>query len=165
MTAYATFDSPVGPLVVTSDGDAVTGLSLPENGTAAPTAPDWVRDESLPVLQAAAAQLAEYFAGSRKEFSLPLAPKGTDFQRRAWEQLQRIPYGATISYGEQARRLGNPSAMRAVGQANGRNPIAIIIPCHRVIGANGTLTGFGGGLCMKETLLRLEGSHAAQTPS
>ena len=98
-------------------------------------------------------ELDEYFAGQRTEFTLPLAPSGTDFQQSAWKVLCGIPFGETISYGEQARRLGNPNAVRAVGGANGRNPIGIIVPCHRVIGADGSLTGFGGGMDVKRTLL------------
>jgi methylated-DNA-[protein]-cysteine S-methyltransferase len=101
-------------------------------------------------------QLREYFAGRRAEFDLPLAPEGTEFQRTVWRNLQDIPYGETISYGELAKRVGNPKASRAVGAANGQNPIPIVIPCHRVIGANGKLTGFGGGLPTKEALLALE---------
>ncbi len=101
-------------------------------------------------------QLREYFAGKRADFDLPLAPEGTEFQRSVWRNLQDIPYGETISYGELAKRVGNPKASRAVGAANGQNPIPIVIPCHRVIGANGKLTGFGGGLPTKEALLALE---------
>ncbi len=103
-------------------------------------------------------QLAEYFRGERRKFDLKLAPEGTPFQLAAWRQLRRIPYGKTISYGEQARRMGNPKAARAVGAANGENPISIIVPCHRVIGADGWLTGFGGGLGKKKRLLDLEGA-------
>ncbi len=103
-------------------------------------------------------QLAEYFRGERRKFDLKLAPEGTPFQLAAWRQLRRIPYGKTISYGEQARRMGNPKAARAVGAANGENPISIIVPCHRVIGADGRLMGFGGGLGKKKRLLDLEGA-------
>lgn len=103
-------------------------------------------------------QLKEFFAGERREFDLPLAPKGTEFRRRVWAQLLKIPFGETMSYGQLARRIGNPAACRAVGAANGANPIALIIPCHRVIGANGTLTGYGGGLDLKEKLLAWERS-------
>ena len=103
-------------------------------------------------------QLAEYFRGERKKFDLKLVPEGTSFQLAAWRQLRRIPYGKTISYGEQAKRMGNPKAARAVGAANGENPISIIVPCHRVIGADGRLTGFGGGLGKKKLLLDLEGA-------
>ncbi|HZF11429.1 MAG TPA: methylated-DNA--[protein]-cysteine S-methyltransferase [Thermoanaerobaculia bacterium] len=103
------------------------------------------------------AQLAEYFAKQRKDFDLPLAPRGTEFQRRVWEELSRIPYGATLSYAELAHRVGRPGAARAVGRANGTNPIPVIIPCHRVIGADGSLTGYGGGMPLKKALLILEG--------
>jgi methylated-DNA-[protein]-cysteine S-methyltransferase len=108
-------------------------------------------------------QLSEYFAGERKEFDFPLAPEGTEFQRAVWKRLQEIPYGQTISYGELARRVGNPKASRAVGAANGKNPIPIVIPCHRVIGADGKLTGFGGGLPIKEALLAIERSSSYRT--
>jgi methylated-DNA-[protein]-cysteine S-methyltransferase len=103
-------------------------------------------------------ELAAYFAGRRKKFTLPLAPRGTTFQRRVWDELRRIPYGRTISYGELAVRIGNPAATRAVARANATNPIAVVVPCHRVIGADGTLTGYGGGLDRKRRLLELEGA-------
>jgi methylated-DNA-[protein]-cysteine S-methyltransferase len=106
-------------------------------------------------------QLREYFAGQRTRFDLPLHPAGTAFQRDVWSELQRIPYGETISYGELARRVGHPAAARAVGAANGANPIPIVIPCHRVIGANGKLTGFGGGIPVKQKLLALESRQGA----
>lgn len=113
-------------------------------------------DSSTPLLQRAGSQLSEYFQGKRKEFDLPLAPVGTDFQRRVWDALLTIPYGKTRSYGEIAAQIGQPKASRAVGGANNRNPIMIVIPCHRVIGANGSLTGYGGGLDVKQYLLELE---------
>lgn len=143
-------DTPVGPLHLTATGDALTGLrfgSGPEDGA---------RDPDHPVLAKVATELAEYFAGRLRTFTVPLAPKGTAFQLSVWEQLTLIPYGTTVSYGELARRLGSPAASRAVGLANGRNPIAIVVPCHRVIGADGSLTGFGGGMAAKRTLLDLE---------
>ena len=114
------------------------------------------------LLDLAEVQLREYFDGQRRDFELPLAPQGTDFQRTVWQELARIPYGATISYAQLAQRVGNASAMRAVGAANGRNPLPIVLPCHRVIGADGALTGFGGGLPTKEFLLRLEGALPAE---
>jgi len=117
---------------------------------------DWVRDDDERVLAEARRQLDTYFAGNLSAFDLPLDPAGTPFQVQVWQQLTRIPYGQTISYGELARRIENPSASRAVGLANGRNPIAVIVPCHRVIGADGSLTGFGGGLDRKRALLSLE---------
>lgn len=109
------------------------------------------------VIAATRSQLAEYFAGIRKTFDLPLRPIGTAFQQAVWDELRNIPFGITISYGELARRINNPAAVRAVGAANGRNPLPIVVPCHRVIGSNGSLTGFGGGLPIKEFLLTLEG--------
>jgi methylated-DNA-[protein]-cysteine S-methyltransferase len=160
MTLYTHMDSPVGPLLLAADDD---GLLLIEFGT--PRHPvargtDW-REGSNVVLEQTRAQLTEYFEGSRREFDLPLSPRGTAFQRDVWLALQAIPYGETISYAELARRLGKPSAMRAVGAANGRNPLPIVVPCHRVIGADGSLTGFGGGLPTKQYLLTLEGALPA----
>lgn len=112
--------------------------------------------ESHPILRATADQLGEYFAGERRSFALPLDPQGSPFQQQVWLGLREIPYGETLSYGALAAKLGKPSAARAVGLANGRNPLSIVVPCHRVIGAGGKLTGFAGGLTAKETLLRLE---------
>lgn len=146
-----TIDSPIGKLLLTSDGKAITGLYMEPH-------PRGIPMETDSVLEEAARQLENYFKGEVKDFDLPLSPSGTDFQRKVWEQLRRIPYGTTISYGELAKRIGNPDASRAVGLANGKNPIAVIIPCHRVIGANGSLVGFGGGLDRKKTLLELEGA-------
>jgi O-6-methylguanine DNA methyltransferase len=114
---------------------------------------------------AVASELADYFAGRRRDFTLTLDPPGTPFQRDVWGELARIPYGATVSYGELARRVGRPAASRAVGAANGANPIPIVLPCHRVIGANGSLTGYGGGLPIKRALLALEGALPAETAS
>jgi methylated-DNA-[protein]-cysteine S-methyltransferase len=112
-----------------------------------------------PLIKKAASQLAEYFDGKRKTFNLPLAPEGTEFQQKVWQALQAIPFGETRSYGEIAAQIGRPKASRAVGMANNRNPIVIIIPCHRVIGSDGSLTGYGGGLKVKEFLLKLERGH------
>ncbi|MDX6212382.1 MAG: methylated-DNA-[protein]-cysteine S-methyltransferase [Frankiales bacterium] len=151
MTTYTTtIDSPVGPLVLTSDGEALTRLLFD-----APVDPSWSTD-SCPVLERAVAQLAEYFAGERTTFDLPLEPAGTPFQQTTWLALREIPYAQTINYGQLALRVGNARASRAVGLANGRNPISIVVPCHRVIGANGSLTGYGGGLDRKRLLLDLE---------
>lgn len=141
--------SPVGPLTLTQEDQALTGLHFgehPQQGAEGPT----------PLLEEAARQLEEYFAGQRKEFSLPLAPKGTEFQLRVWQALLQIPYGETRSYGELAAMVGNPKACRAVGGANHRNPLSILIPCHRVVGTGGSLTGYAGGLSVKEFLLKLE---------
>jgi methylated-DNA-[protein]-cysteine S-methyltransferase len=151
---YTTMDSPIGELLLLGDGEALRGLYMQEGRTAVAVRRDWERsDEPFDEVRT---QLAEYFEGRRTTFDLPLVMAGNDFERRAWRALQEIPYGETISYGEQARRIGAPSAARAVGTANGRNPISIVVPCHRVIGANGSLTGYGGGLERKRTLLDLE---------
>jgi methylated-DNA-[protein]-cysteine S-methyltransferase len=158
---YDFLDSPIGPLVVVCDEDALTELLLPKNGKPQHIAPEWQRSPAH--LREARAQLAAYFAGKLLTFDVPLAPRGTEFQRSVWDELLRIPYGDTASYIELARRIGNPSAMRAVGAANGANPIAIIVPCHRVIGADGTLTGYGGGLPAKRWLLDHE-RHYAPAP-
>jgi methylated-DNA-[protein]-cysteine S-methyltransferase len=167
-TYYTTAPSPIGPLLLTSDGTALTGLYMSVPGSAAggadplsawdlgDAARAWVADERVPPFEAARAQLAAYFAGRLTAFDLPLALHGTEFQRRVWQALQTIPYGTTTTYGQLARQLGMPNGSRAVGLANGRNPIAIIVPCHRVIGADGTLTGYGGGLPRKAALLDFE---------
>ena len=152
---YTYLDTPIGTLLIAGDGEAVKRIEFPKNGKARQPDEDWTESSRGPVGQAAK-QLREYFAGKRDDFDLPLAPEGTEFQRTVWRNLQDIPYGETISYGELAKRVGNPKASRAVGAANGQNPIPIVIPCHRVIGANGKLTGFGGGLPTKEALLALE---------
>jgi len=157
--------SPVGELTLAADGESLTHLLFEAHrGGTSPEverARAGVRDDEVPVLRATAAQLAEYFAGTRREFDLPLAPRGTAFQLAVWQQLQIVPYGGTLSYGDIARRLGlPPGASRAVGLANGSNPISIIIPCHRVIGADGSLTGYGGGLPRKRLLLDLESGVA-----
>ena len=149
-------DSPVGPLMLAADEAGLRHIEFRDNRHPADRS-DWHGGDSE-VLQAAEAQLGEYFAGQRRVFDLPLAPRGTDFQLCVWRALAQIPYGETISYAQLAQRLGNPNGTRAVGAANGRNPLPIVLPCHRVIGADGGLTGFGGGLPTKELLLRLEGA-------
>jgi methylated-DNA-[protein]-cysteine S-methyltransferase len=155
---YSRYPSPVGELVLTSDGATLTGLFLPlRDGSAAPLpGSGWRRDDGP--FREVLVQLRAYFAGERTAFEVPLRMAGTSFQRRAWEALLTIPFGSTISYAEQARRIGRPGAARAVGAANGCNPIPIIVPCHRVIGSSGTLTGYGGGLPMKEWLIEHEAS-------
>jgi len=156
-TNTATVDSPVGPLLLTSDGTALTRLLF-----AAEPDPSWSA-KACPVLDRAATQLDEYFSGRRTAFDLPLEPAGTPFQLVVWLALREIPYAETVSYGRLATRVGNPRASRAVGLANGRNPISIVVPCHRVIGADGSLTGYGGGLDRKRTLLDLERRTAHAT--
>jgi len=158
MTTYYTLhDSPTGELLLMSDGKALTDLHMTAGKYVPATANDWLRDDALPVFELARRELDAYFAGELRRFTVPLAPRGTDFQRRVWKALTEIPFGQTRSYGQQAAMIGQPSAVRAVGSANGKNPIGIIVPCHRVIGANGTLTGYAGGLHNKELLLKLEG--------
>lgn len=152
------FDSPVGRLLLAGDGERLIQVCFQCGPRPQRPADGWM-DDGAP-FRAAIRQLGEYFAGERRRFELPLAPRGTDFQRRVWRALTEIPYGGTISYGELARRIGNPSASRAVGLANGANPLPIVVPCHRVIGADGSLTGFGGGLPIKRRLLALEGAGA-----
>lgn len=154
MTFYTTLPSPVGELLLTGDGTALSGLYLPSHAGAPREEPTWVRDDSA--FRLAVAQLGAYFAGELTDFDLPLAPRGTPFQLRVWRALRDIPYGRTESYGQLATRIGNPKACRAVGLANGRNPISVIVPCHRVIGSGGDLTGYGGGLERKRQLLALE---------
>lgn len=148
----ALHDSPIGPLTLHSDGAAITGVEFDDPKYPLPPSP---RGEDG-VLKQARRELDLYFAGKLKAFSVPLAPRGTPFQQRVWEALRTIPYGVTRSYGEQAVAIGSPKAFRAVGLANGKNPISIIVPCHRVIGANGDLTGFGGGMARKHYLLQHE---------
>jgi methylated-DNA-[protein]-cysteine S-methyltransferase len=148
----AIYESPIGPLTLASNGAALTQLEFEHPR---PPLPEQPRGED-DVLRATRHQLDLYFAGKLKAFDLPLAPKGTPFQQKVWAALLTIPYGATRSYAQQAVAIGQPTATRAVGLANGRNPIAVIVPCHRVIGANGALTGFGGGIERKQTLLDLE---------
>lgn len=154
MKYYTLLSSPVGQLLLAGTTDALERIHFMRGRTALTPDPKWI--ENGTVFQDAARQLAEYFACERTEFSLPVKPAGTPFQLTVWSELRRIPYGQTISYGKLARRIGQPTASRAVGLANGANPIPIVIPCHRVIGANGKLTGFGGGIDVKEKLLALE---------
>lgn len=151
MTATAVLDSPVGPLRVECAEDAVTRIAF-----APGAAPAGAEDH--PLLRAAAEQLRAYFAGELERFELPLRPAGTDFQRAVWERLAAIPYGTTTTYGALAEELGGHGVCRAVGRANGANPVVIVLPCHRVIGSDGSLTGFGGGLDAKRWLLRHEGA-------
>ncbi len=156
---FTEMETPIGMLRLRGTEHGLTGIYMEKHrhGPEAVEERGWVRDDAL--FAEARAQLVDYFAGHRKTFDLAIDRDsfgGTPFQRRVWSELEKIPYGVTISYGELARRIGNPNAVRAVGLANGRNPISIIVPCHRVIGANGTLTGYGGGLERKRWLLEFE---------
>jgi methylated-DNA-[protein]-cysteine S-methyltransferase len=148
-------ESPIGRLVLECDGDVLIGIWLPNERRHARND----ADDMPPVLKETASQLDAYFAGERTDFDVRMELDGTDFQREVWSELRRIPYGETISYGELARRVGRPSAPRAVGQANGRNPIPVIVPCHRVLASNG-IGGYGGGLKVKRQLLGVEGVTA-----
>lgn len=155
MTIYYHYlETPIGRLLLAGDGAALTLLGFPSGSMARRHEPGWQQDAAP--FREVSAQLAQYFAGQRQGFDLPLAPQGTPFQQQVWATLQEIPFGQTWSYGQLAARIGKPMASRAVGAANGLNPIPVIIPCHRVIGANGKLTGFGGGLDTKRYLLDLE---------
>jgi methylated-DNA-[protein]-cysteine S-methyltransferase len=155
---YDTFDTPIGRYLVAADEQGLRRIDFPGPDQDACIGPGWQRGGEQ--VAAAMAQLREWFAGKRQAFDLPLAAEGTAFRHRVWDELGRIPYGSTISYGELARRIGSARASRAVGAANGANPLPIVVPCHRVIGANGTLTGFGGGLAIKQWLLDHERRHA-----
>lgn len=151
---YAEMSSPVGRLLLTATPRGLSSVWFLK-GRPAKIEADWIHDEVA--LAEPMRQLRAYFDGSLREFALELDPRGTPFQRRVWTQLLEIPWGETTSYGVIARRIGRPAAVRAVGAANGRNPISIIVPCHRVVGANGNLTGYGGGLWRKRRLLEIEG--------
>jgi methylated-DNA-[protein]-cysteine S-methyltransferase len=155
--SYRYIDSPVGPLLIAGDDAGVQLIEFQAPRHPFARGAHWHQGDN-DVLRLLQGQLAEYFAGRRHRFDLPLAPQGTEFQRQVWWELATIPFGATIIYADLAQRVGRPTATRAVGAANGRNPIPIVLPCHRVIGADGSLTGFGGGLPTKEFLLRLEGA-------
>ena len=154
-TTYASvLETPIGELLLRGDGEALMALDFVDARTLAATEADWRTDDAM--FAQARAQLRAYFAGELKEFELELAPRGTDFQLRVWDAVRAIPYGETSTYGVLAHQLGRPTAFRAVGAANGRNPISIIIPCHRVLGSDGGLTGYGGGVQRKEWLLAHE---------
>lgn len=155
---YNHMDSPIGRLLLAGEEDGISLISFPTGSRARAAEPGWRRNPA-PFAEAER-QLGAYFAGELTEFVLPLAPQGTPFQLSVWQALCRIPYGETVSYGAIAQAIGRPSASRAVGAANGANPLPIVVPCHRVIGSTGKLTGFGGGLDTKAALLGLERSHA-----
>src|SRR5215469_10744561 len=163
--SHVVTSSPIGPLTLVAEDGRLAGLYMAvarhEPDAATLGAP--ARGDLDPVLATAAGQLRDYFAGALTSFDLPLALAGTGFQRTVWAALQAIPYGVTISYGELARRIGLPSASRAVGLANGKNPVSIVVPCHRVVGADGSLTGYGGGVERKRFLLALEQRVSGQT--
>ena len=155
---YCYAKSPIGDLLLAGDGESLHCVGFPEGKMRRDPEPEWIFNEA-PFTEATR-QLDEYFSGDRTEFELPLAPSGTDFQMSVLDELAKIPYGETVSYADIAERIGRPKAVRAVGAANGRNPLPIFLPCHRVIGSGGDLTGFGGGLDTKAALLRLEAENS-----
>lgn len=157
---YRVAATPIGRLLLVAGPRGLVRIAFDGRWSYAELGDAWREGSAL--LDDAVGQLGEYFAGARRAFALPLAPHGTAFQRRVWDELSRIPYGAVASYTDVARRIGAPDAVRAVGAANGRNPLPIVVPCHRVIGAGGSLTGFGGGLPLKRRLLALEGADLAR---
>ena len=157
---HHSIDTPIGGLLLVGDAEALHGVYF-QDGKRGPYKPDKSWEPAEKPFREAVRQLRAYFAGKLTDFDLPLKPAGTDFQLKVWKTLQTIPYGKTWSYGELAQRIRRPAAFRAVGAANGQNPIPVIVPCHRVIGADGSLTGFGGGLPIKQKLLALEGALPA----
>ncbi|MGD1895924.1 MAG: methylated-DNA--[protein]-cysteine S-methyltransferase [Phormidesmis sp.] len=160
MIYYTWLESPVGELLLTANSESMceslTGLYLKGQKHFPELSEDWVERTEFTIFEQVKTQLGEYFAHKRETFDIPLSPRGTDFQKQVWQFLHQIPFGQTASYGELATRLGKPGAARAVGAANGRNPISIIVPCHRVVGASGKLTGYAGGIDRKQWLLRHE---------
>ena len=154
---YTLMDSPLGPILLAGDDEGLKLINIQEGAAPVALQPEWQQDEGE--FSDAIKQFGAYFAGELKAFDLKLKPEGTPFYRQVWQELTQIAYGETISYGELAARVGKPKAARAVGAANGRNPLPIVIPCHRVIGADGSLTGYGGGLRFKVALLELEKKH------
>lgn len=163
MTQYILLDSPLGDILVARSERGLTHINFQRSDSPLPIQPAWTRNDNA--FEDIAMQLSEYFAGNRQTFDLPLDPVGTDFQQGVWRALIEIPFGETWTYGEIAQHLGQPTASRAVGAANGRNPLPIVIPCHRVIGSNGKLTGYRGGVKFKEALLELEGALPGKQPA
>ncbi len=153
---FDTVSTPLGRLVLASDGAALTGTWFDRQRYQPPMDANWVRRPDVPVLRQAAVELSEYFAGHRTRFELALEPAGTPFQRAVWEAIASVPYGETIAYRDLAARAGRPACIRAAGAATGRNPLSIVIPCHRIVGVDGSLTGYAGGLPRKRSLLALE---------
>ena len=156
MRYYDVFKSPQGEILLTATDGGVSGIYFKGQKYFPAKQKDWKRDPGRPALKRAKRELAEYFAGRRKRFAVALDPQGTPFQKKVWKAIARVGFGETISYGELAKRAGAPRSIRATGAATGRNPISIVVPCHRILGANGSLTGYAGGLARKRALLRLE---------
>jgi methylated-DNA-[protein]-cysteine S-methyltransferase len=162
MTRFARFRTPLGTVVAIAAGGALTGLHF-EGGRHAPAiAPEWREDPYASPLRECAEQLADYFSGRRQCFDLPVAPRGTPFQERVWREIAKVPFGETVTYAELASRAGAPGSARAAGAATGRNPLAIVVPCHRIVATGGALTGYAGGLARKASLLALEGAPGTE---
>ena len=157
MTRYAKFLTPLGAVLATAEGGFVTSVNFIAAKSAPPLGKDWEEDPNSSPLKECAEQLADYFAGTLQRFDLPVAPRGTPFQERVWREIERVPFGQTITYSELASRAGAPGSARAAGAATGRNPIWIVVPCHRIVGVDGSLTGYAGGLERKRKLLEIEG--------
>ncbi len=158
MIRYARITTPAGTLFAPAVDGAITGIYFEQQQYFPDITDDWIEDGNAAPVPECARQIREYFDGTRTEFDLPLAPAGTDFQRRVWQQIARIPFGKTISYAELAKRAGAQGSARAAGAATGRNPITLVVPCHRVVGSDGSLTGYAGGLPRKTKLLQIEGA-------
>jgi len=158
MTHFTRFNTPLGPMIAIARDAALSGLDFEDAKYAPAPSPEWIEDGAHPALRECARQVAEYFAGERARFDLVLAPRGTAFQQRVWREIARVPRGKTITYAALAARAGAPGAARAAGAATGRNPLALVVPCHRVVGTDGSLTGYAGGLARKRRLLALEGA-------
>lgn len=158
MIRYTRFDSPLGPVIAVAGERGITHVDFVGAKYERKVASDWLEDPQAPALAECRRQLDEYFQGRRTTFELELAPEGTDFQQRVWKEIARVPYGKTITYAELARRAGAPGHARAVGAATGRNPLGVVVPCHRIVGSDGSLTGYAGGLERKRELLEREGS-------
>ena len=161
MIRYARIATPLGTLLATAAGDALTGIYFEGEKHAPAIAPDWIEDRGAKIFAQCREQLLEYLGGTRHAFDLPLAPEGTPFQRRVWIEIARIPYGETITYSELSRRAGAAGSARAAGAATGRNPLSIVVPCHRVVGTDGSLTGYAGGMKRKARLLGIEAKAGA----
>ena len=157
MIRYARFATPIGTLLATAAGGALTGLYFHGERHAPAVSSGWIEDAGAEPFGECRRQLDEYLEGARRAFDLPVAPEGSEFQRRVWIEIARIPYGRTVTYAELAARAGAPGSARAAGAATGQNPVSIIVPCHRVIGSDGSLTGYAGGIARKRRLLGIEG--------
>lgn len=165
MTRFREYASPLGTMWLVANGDSLGGIYFADQKHLPPRGADWREDDSHPALAKAARQLGEYFSGARREFELPLAPRGTVFQQAVWAAIADVAYGERISYGELARRIGRADCVRAAGTATGRNPLGIVVPCHRIVGADGSLTGYAGGLDRKRALLALEARGGQSSPA